>query len=130
LNKSNIENIRNLPRGLREYYWRHWNQMENENEALFTTLYKPVICMLAAVREAVSVARVSEWTRLPPSNIKRVIREWRPFLNEDEAEAAEVRYRIYHTSFQEFLRDEIGLVAQHEAISEAALSKIRQFQSS
>jgi hypothetical protein len=130
LNKSNIENIRNLPRGLTEYYWRHWKQMANENEARFTTLYKPVICMLAAVREAVSVTRVSDWTKLPPSDIKRVIREWRPFLNEDETEGAEVRYRIYHTSFQEFLRDEIGLVAQHQVISEAALSKIPGFQSS
>lgn len=33
------------------------------------------------------------------------------------------RYRIYHASFQDYLREEVGLLDHHSAISAAALAK-------
>ncbi len=51
-------------------------------------------------------------------------REWRQFLNVSETEEGDRLYRIYHTSFQDFLEEEVGLVTYHARIAEHALAKI------
>jgi hypothetical protein len=127
LTVKNIDNIRKLPQGLKSYYQRHWLAMEVLDRDLFDRLYKPVVLILAAAREPVTVGQLAEWTRLEPVNVRRVMVDWREFLNADEDETGEERYRLYHASFQDFLRDDIGLKQQHEIIAETALSKIPGF---
>jgi len=94
----------------------------------FETIYEPVLRLLATVREPVSVAALQDWTGLDPARIRDVIREWRQFLNEWRSEQGDEQYRVYHTSFQEFLAEEgVGLKPSHQRIAETALRKIPGF---
>jgi AAA ATPase domain len=128
LTADNIDNIHNLPRGLQDYYKRHWEIMRSKDLDQFRQYYQPVVCILAVVREPVTVAQVAEWTQLDRADARRVIREWREFLNEDGSQQGDPLYRIYHTSFQEFLQDEVGLSPYHGMIVQMALNKIPGFQ--
>ena len=51
---------------------------------------------------------------------------WREFLNV-EGQGRESRYRVYHASFQDFLREEVGLNEYHQTIDDTALAKIPGF---
>ncbi|MBU1299673.1 MAG: hypothetical protein KKG06_06130 [Bacteroidetes bacterium] len=126
LTKVNVDNISNLPKGLKGYYQRHWRMMRAEDEAHFDKYQEPVICILAAVREPVTIEHLQKWTELNPRRIKDVIDEWREFLNLDDS-GDELLYRIYHASFQDFLKEEVGLVKYHEKIAITALRKIPGF---
>lgn len=124
LTAANVDNIRKLPQGLKDYYQRHWRLMKSQNEAHFMKYYQPVVCILATVREPVLIEQVAEWTKLDTFSISQIIQTWREFLNEVEDENDNLRYRIYHTSFQDFLNEEIGLKSYHDIIGLNALSKI------
>lgn len=127
LSSETLDRIQDLPAGLRQYYERHWRMMRAQDEARFEAIYEPVLRLLATVREPVSVAALEEWTKLDPSRILKVIREWRGFLNEMPVDG-EKRYRVYHTSFQDFLAEEgIGLKPSHQRIAETALRKVPGF---
>lgn len=125
LNSSNVDNIHNLPKGLRDYYQRHWRSMKEQDKERFEMYYEPVVCQLATVREPVSIAQLVEWTKLKPMRIKEVIQVWREFLNEFSLEEAQPLYRIYHASFQDFLKDEVGLTNYHNKIVQTAFDKIQ-----
>ena len=127
LTAENVDDIRNLPKGLEAYYQRHWRMMRAQDEERFDKYQEPVICILATVREPVTIAQVQEWTELRPIRIRDAIAEWREFLNVDEPEDGEPLYRIYHASFQEFLKEEVGLVKYHDRIAVTALRKIPGF---
>jgi hypothetical protein len=127
-----------LPQGLRDYYRRHWRDMKSANEERFRRYEQPVVCLLATAREPVSVGSVVEWTAkfwtnrgwvaqaLDPLGVKAVLDDWWEFLDEATVDG-ERRYGVYHTSFQDFLAEEIGLVAFHETIGQAALAKVPGF---
>jgi len=104
-----------LPDGLIAYYRTHWVQMKSQDATTFDTFYKPVVCVLAAVKEAVSVEQIAAFSGLEPDRVRQVIREWREFLYEERLHS----YRIYHTSFQEFLMEEVdpGLRTYHAMIA-------------
>lgn len=53
-----------------------------------------------------------------PANIEE------EFLNDDPADDGTMLYHIYHTSFQDFLRDDVGLLPYHARIAATALSRI------
>jgi predicted enzyme related to lactoylglutathione lyase len=127
LTATNVDTIRNLPKGLEAYYQRHWRMMRAQDEERFDKYQEPVICILATVREPVTIAQVQEWTELRPTCIRDVIAEWREFLNVDKPEGGDTLYRIYHVSFQDFLKEEVGLVKYHDKISVTALRKIPGF---
>jgi hypothetical protein len=124
LGAEQFGDLSQLPNGLRAYYQRHWRSMRAADPALFETLYQPVICMLAVTREPVSVADLSEWTALAAPRVREVLRFWREFLNEERVAGGPPRYRLYHASFQDFLREEVALGEYHEAIAASALRKI------
>jgi hypothetical protein len=126
LTAANVGDIRKLPHGLHAYYQRHWRAMKARNVERFEKYYQPVVCILATVREPVTAAQVEEWTKLTPAQVKTVIAEWREFLNVDESGAAPL-YRIYHASFQDFLKEEVGLTRYHDRIAVSALRKIPGF---
>jgi hypothetical protein len=119
-----LDDIRQLPQGLRGYYQRHWRAMRAHDQPRFEQLYEPVVCLLATVFEPVSVAQLAAWTKLSPARVATVIADWREYLNEEEGTQGERLYRVYHTSFQEFLRDEVGLTSYHRLITRAALDKL------
>ena len=125
LSSANIDDIRKLPQGLRSYYQRHWRTMKAQDPIRFEEYYQPVVCLLATVREPVMTADLMRWTKLSPTAIQSVIQTWREFLNETEDEQGEPHYHIYHASFQDFLRDEVGLKAYHNQIAQGAIDKIR-----
>jgi len=108
-----------LPEGLLGYYRSHWRQMQSKNAETFEQFYQPVVCMLAAVKEAVLIDQVAAFTDLPTQKVWEVIREWREFLDEEFNKERERLYRVYHTSFQEFLQDEVdpGLKTYHRMIA-------------
>ncbi|MEU5693086.1 NACHT domain-containing protein [Actinosynnema sp. NPDC020468] len=120
-----------LPQGLRAYYRKHWEVMRDRDPDLFRAYQEPVICLLATAREPVTVAEVAGWTRgywarsgwdttgFQRRVVVEVVRGWREFLNADGD-----AYRVYHASFQDFLREEIGLEAHHDTIADTALAKI------
>ncbi len=122
---TTLDNIRNLPTGLRQYYQRHWQTLQEEDKAYFENFEKTIVCILASIHESVSVGQLMEWTRQSELDIRRTINKWREFLNADINEKGEVIYRIYHSSFQDFLREEVGLKPYHELIAKSALRKIR-----
>jgi hypothetical protein len=130
--------IRALPVGLRSYYRRHWAVMRDQDAEFFRRYQEPVICLLATAREPVTLAQVGEWagqywtaagwdaSDLQRGRVVEVVRAWQEFLNSEQTGAG-TRYRIYHASFQDFLREEIGLADYHTAISSAALAKLPGF---
>jgi hypothetical protein len=124
LTAATIDNIHRLPQGLRAYYQRHWRAMRAQDEDRFEKVYEPVVCYLATAREPVGIGQLVLWTKLPPPRIKEVIDEWREFLNTEEGEQGEPLHRIYHASFQDFLKDEVGLTHYHDGIAQTALDKI------
>jgi hypothetical protein len=125
LSQQTIDSIRDLPRGLRAYYERHWRTMHALDPERFEKFYEPVLRILATVREPVSAEAIEEWTKLEPARIRQVVREWRPFLNESQSKDGDTLYRVYHASFQDFLAEEgVGLKPFHNLIAETALRKI------
>jgi hypothetical protein len=138
LTAENVDEIHNLPQGLMGYYQRHWDDMRSADEEYFSKYQQPVVCLLATAREPVAVTQLLEWavqfwerrdwntTALDPIAVKDVLTRWREFLDEVRADG-ELRYRIYHASFQDFLADEVGLLTYHETIVDAALGKIPGF---
>lgn len=122
---SNLDNIHNLPVGLRQYYQMHWQALQEKNKEYFDRFEKPIICILATIREPVSIKQLMEWTSQPELEIKHTINKWREFLNVEADDQGEFVHRIYHASFQDFLREEVGLKPYHELIVRSALSKIR-----
>jgi hypothetical protein len=127
LSKASIDKMGNLPKGLKAYYLRHWRTMAEQDPERFELYYEPVICQLAVVGEPVALSQIQEWTHLPLARITEVIRTWRQFLNEDIGENDVPLFRLYHASFQRFLRDEVGLKPYHDRIVETALDKIQGF---
>lgn len=99
--------LKKLPKGLLNYYRIHWQQMRNQDTDTFDRLYQPVVCVLAAVKEAVLPKKIADFTEIDLSLVKKVIKEWYEFLYEEQNEKQQNLYRIYHSRFQEFLSDEV-----------------------
>jgi len=115
LSPQTVDNIQDLPQGLRSYYQRHWRAMRAEDQDRFERIHEPVLRILAAVREPVTLSAIQEWTNIEPPRIREVIRDWRPFLKEESSENGEPSYRFYHVSFQDFLAEEgVGLKPYHQ----------------
>jgi hypothetical protein len=117
-----------LPHGLLAYYRCHWAQMRCTDLQRFELIYQPVVCILAAAREAVSVDQVAEWTQLDPIQVLKVFRSWSEFMQEESLVHGQVLYRIYHTAFRDFLQEEVdpGLKTYHAMIADAVRNKIRR----
>ena len=112
-----MNTVRDLPAGLRAYYQRLWRTMRGRDTERFERVYEPVLRVLAVVREPVTPPMLSELTRLDPARVLEVIRDWRQFLNATDENSAQSRYRVYHSSFRDFLAiDGVGLTPYHDQI--------------
>lgn len=110
-----------LPEGLMAYYQRHWRQMREGNESVFDEVYEPIVCILGVAQEPVTAQQITNWTKLERGQVKESIRLWREFLEEEKVEG-ERRYRIYHASFQDFLKEQVDLVRYDDMIADYYLA--------
>ena len=93
-----------LPQGLMDYYERHWQKMKSRNLNHWLNLQQPVICVLAAVQESVTIKQIMDFNPgLNQAQVVEVIGQWQQFLRES-IEKDEKLYRLYHKSFQDFLK--------------------------
>lgn len=104
-----------LPDGLIAYYQRHWRQMKAGNADEFDQVYEPIVCILGVAKEPVTVEQIANWTKLSQGKVKTSIRLWREFLEKELLEGVQL-YRIYHASFQDFLKDQVDLDRYHDMV--------------
>lgn len=110
-----------LPDGLMAYYQRHWRQMREGNEDEFDSVYEPIVCILGVAQEPVTARQIADWTKLGQGQVKEAIRLWREFL-EQELVDSEHLYRIYHASFQDFLKEKVDLTRYNDMIADYYLA--------
>jgi hypothetical protein len=133
-----IDSLNQLPQGLGAYYQRHWNAMRSADPTSFERYEEPVVCLLATAKEPVTIDLVLSWTRehwrrrgwdpgdVTASAVSEVIKRWWEFLDRDDVDGQQ-RFRVYHASFQDFLRDEVGFTTYDDTIADTALAKIPGF---
>jgi hypothetical protein len=114
-----------LPDGLMAYYQRHWRQMREGNEDEFDSVYEPIVCILGVAQEPVTARQIADWTKLGQGQVKEAIRLWREFL-EQELVDSEHLYRIYHASFQDFLKEKVDLTRYDDMIADYYLALAAQ----
>jgi CHAT domain/NACHT domain len=120
-----------LPIGLAGYYEDHWRRMRRRDEKAWFDFQLPVLVALTVSREPISLDRIEEFSQVQDRRwILTVVKEWDQFLYttlaEDDGGRPQKRYRIYHTSFQEFIarKDEVAdervsLTAAHGKIADS-----------
>lgn len=123
---ANVSDIHNLPEGLRNYYRTHWEIMERTGKEQFGGIYKKVICHIAAIDAPISVRKLAEYTCLELSEVSRAIRQWESFLNRFTSPKGEDLYSIYHRSFQDFLKEDIGLIESHRRLANRLRNKVNR----
>ncbi len=118
-----------LPSGLFQYYSRHWRAMRDQDPARFRRLQRPILCVLAKARQAVSAEVVAEWInesgdfqRVEVEEVEDVLAEWAEFLHEEPGDPP--RLRLYHNTFLEFLEKEVKLDRYARAIATAMAGKV------
>lgn len=113
-----------LPEGLKGYYNRHWLQMKNiSSSQSFENVYESIVFALSIVQEPVSIEWISDLMDIEESDVRDAINYWREFLFEHKNNGILV-YRIYHTSFQEFLKEKTDLKKYHRNIAEKGLKNL------
>lgn len=123
LTLENVDDISKLPTGLKDYYKWHWRNMRSKDTDRFEKYYEPVVCTLATAREPVTIEQLAEWTKVPTLRIKDVIKDWIEFLDVLQSDKNSL-YRVYHSSFRDFLEEEVGLQKNDIKIANIALEKI------
>lgn len=93
--------IENLPEGLEQYYYQHWQNMGMTAKPLPRTKIK-IVYVLAEARKPVSRQLISEFSGEDALTVQEVLDEWQQFLREQRIDG-HTCYSIYHASFQEFL---------------------------
>lgn len=111
-----------LPRGLLGYYSDHWCRMGMKDHPV-SELKLDVLQILALVRGPVSARLIADILHAEVQEIREVLDEWRGFLSASVEEGS-TRYRLYHSSFQDFLASKeaiqdrdpkrwLGMLADH-----------------
>ncbi|HWM90879.1 MAG TPA: CHAT domain-containing protein [Thermoanaerobaculia bacterium] len=120
-----------LPVGLQSYYDDHWRRMRARDEEIWFTYQLPVLVALTAVREPVSIADIGRFSGMSDRRrVRGVIDEWAQFLyveqTQDESGSLRKRYRLYHSSFFEFIAakdqvadERVNLAEAHRRIADA-----------
>jgi len=126
LTAATIDDISNLPQGLKQYYERHWQAMQAVDRQVFDEYYEPVVSFLAAAREPVPLGKIAAWTRIRPRRLDEIIKEWWEFLIVENTGQGDL-YRLYHASFRDFLDQKVNLVEYHAGISETTLGNWPQW---
>jgi len=103
-----------IPAGLNNYYEAHWRRMQAGGRELWIERQLPVLMALTPVDEPLSLDRIVEFSGVADKRaVRYVLSEWGQYLERvtvSRGSRTEVRYRLYHESFRDFLRqkDEMG----------------------
>lgn len=118
-----------LPDGMTHYYaqyWQRWRVQTNDNEPTINPkwyqIYRPLLTMLAAAQEAVTLEQLLEWTKInEPVDLLRWYFEeqWCPFLIVTEQEQKRY-YRLYHATLREFFA---GSIEQNPLSAQPSIMK-------
>lgn len=120
-----------LPVGLVSYYEDHWRRMRSHDEEVWFRYRLPVLVALTAVREPVSIADIARFSGVADRHrIREVVQSWSQFLyverTQDETGKVRKRYRLYHSSFFEFITakdqvadERVNLEEAHRRIADA-----------
>lgn len=106
-----------LPDGLLGYYQRHWRQMREGNEEEFDKKFQPIVCILGVAQEPITIDQISAWTNIDKTQVKHAVDKWFEFL-QPVKEDGRALYRIYHASFQDFLKEKVDLTRYDGMISD------------
>lgn len=97
---------RALPTGLEGYYRDHWRRMGMG--ARPAELKLKVLYVLSLLHRAISVRLLADIVQANAADVRPVIAEWREFLHEVR-DGDEAQYRLYHSSFKDFLHSQEAL---------------------
>ena len=107
--------LRTLPLGLTQYYSDHLERMRGADEHTWFQYRLPVIAALSTWPVPLTVTQIAAMSGITDTaRVAAVLREWGAFLEPVTVEAGGARqraYRIYHASFQDFLREEMAVDA-------------------
>jgi hypothetical protein len=123
--KQGRDGIGELPNGLQGYYRGHWVQMKEEVGGDFKETHEKVICVLAVMTEPVSLDEVSDWAKIERREVQRIVQAWEPFILESVSNDEQL-YRLYHTSFADFLTKQVDLRNYSELVATAIEEKIER----
>jgi hypothetical protein len=112
--------LAHLPDGLHGYYEQFWADMAGtkaEGWADWKGLYRPVIERLAVAMEAVSARWLAAQVGRDADEVReRALLRWTRLLSQDAVEG-EVRWRVIHRSFADFLATKVDLPDAHRAVA-------------
>ncbi|MCA2620961.1 MAG: hypothetical protein EWV49_15740 [Microcystis aeruginosa Ma_QC_Ch_20071001_S25] len=98
---QSITKLDSLPKGLQDYYEKHWERMGMMSSPLpKTKLY--VIYHLSESYRAISREQVAKYIGETNITVQEILDEWLQFLHKQNIKD-EICYKIYHQSFQDFL---------------------------
>ena len=98
---QDLNKIENLPQGLEQYYYQHWQHMGMTAKPLPRIKIK-IVYVLAEALKPVSCEMISQFADEDELTVQEVLDEWEQFLREQKIDG-QTRYSIYHASFQDFL---------------------------
>jgi hypothetical protein len=93
-----------LPDGMVQYYANYWRRWRDEDEDKWYATYLPLLSVLAAVQEAITVEQLAEWANVNTSvqQIRRLLNErWRALLA-ITGQGQRPRYSFYHPTLSAF----------------------------
>jgi serine/threonine-protein kinase len=98
-------NTENIPKGLDQYYERHWVRMGMKKDPL-PHLNLMIIYLLAFTPDPITVGFIHRRFAggVSAMYVGQVIAEWREFLRTGTSTDGKVTYKIYHSSFLSFLK--------------------------
>ncbi|MEQ9354743.1 ATP-binding protein [Coleofasciculus sp. F4-SAH-05] len=101
--------IRGLPSGLQDYYYKHWERMGMNDKPLFKIKIVYILSespIPIPFEEIVAILDADgEEEKGLPVRVQAVLDEWIQFLREEE-KYRQTFYSLYHSSFRDFLRNE------------------------
>jgi hypothetical protein len=126
--------LRELPRGLKEYYKEHWASMKGRMGEEWYQLEVPVLAALTQLETPVSalmLAHILDRSDIP--RIQTVLDRWRQFfrVTRRETEAGQLtQYRLYHQSFHDFIKHQDQVAGERIRLAETSRQIAERFEAS
>ncbi len=121
--------LEDFPFGLEKYYYTHWQRMNMQEKikeievfVLFILLQSKVSPTSKIITEIVE--QKEEFKDTESLDIDNILEEWVEYLSEDK-DQGEIRYRIYHASFADFLKKQKTLDENRKIFKEVLVSMNR-----
>jgi hypothetical protein len=112
-----------LPVGLDNYYEDHWRRMKEGDEAAWFDYKLPVLVALTIAKEPIPLGLIRDFSQVHrKARVQSVIDEWAAFLHADKVEEGgtqEIRWRLYHESFFDFITRKEPVEAERVSLKKA-----------